>query len=133
MSDSVRSPITLDCCNCHRPLGIHVGIIPHFQKDGGGELGPNEGTTEAWCPLCFVKARAHKETMHHGGPRFAPDFHELRLTQGMMRAVKCGNPKCGVESLAHGHTGCSQCGSKLFTVLTDVHFAAVMAGAKSAM
>jgi len=121
--NTVRSPIPHGCVNCHRQLGIAADppIIPHFLQD--------DGKTEAWCPVCFVKVRAHKETMHHGGPRFAADFHAKRLPQGMMRAIKCGNPKCGVECLAHGHTGCSQCGSKIFTVLTDAHFAAVTAGA----
>jgi hypothetical protein len=136
---SVRDPIPHTCVNCHRQLGIAVGVIPHFIKDGGGELGPDEGKTEAWCPVCFVKVRAHRETMDHGGPRFAADFstghrHPVHgRTPAMMRAIKCANPKCGVESLAHGHLGCLQCGSRIFVVLTDSHYAAIVAGAKNVL
>jgi ribosomal protein L37E len=140
---SVADPIPHTCVNCHRPLGIANKIIPHFIAAQGHEGAP-DSPHESWCPVCFVKVRAHKETLPHGNPRFAADFsmghrHPVHgRTPAMMRAIKCR--RCGNESLSMGHLGCMQCPPPAFgkphqdfLVLQDSHFAAIVAGAKNVL
>ncbi len=86
------------CCACKDHLGEATGELPmRISEDEGS----GEGRTETFCPRCFVHVR---------GPFDAR--WSMAIAVGQISAVVCMNPKCKLTSVAFGHKGCPQCGSR---------------------
>jgi hypothetical protein len=120
---SVHAPIQDTCARCHRQLGTSAGVVPHYVTDDAGD---GKGKREGFCPRCFVFHIAPRHAHEDGRARFAPHWHPRQLVQGTLRPVLCKSAACvavagpgGMESLAHGHTGCSQCGNKRAVTLGE--------------
>jgi hypothetical protein len=85
--------MTIECRNCHAPLGDAAKRAPVHVGDGAER--------ELFCARCFIYVRAP-----HEPDRFA--LHALT-------PLSCSS--CGWESVAIGPTRCSQCRSTLVVAL----------------
>lgn len=90
------------CIHCQHPVGLSEGVIPFHATD-------EDGTSETWCPQCFVWHRAPME------PERFPE--RVANTHTGFRAIRCTSPKCGLESVDPGIGRCLHCGCSSLTVL----------------
>jgi hypothetical protein len=84
---------TLECKNCHEPVGDGPKIMP-MRVDGGND------DWEIFCPQCFVFVRAALEPLRFSG-RYA--------------AVHCSG--CGFDSIANGIMRCGYCARRTALII----------------
>jgi RNase P subunit RPR2 len=87
--------MTIDCANCHTPLGDAAKRAPVHVDDAAG------GARELFCPRCFVYVRAPLEP--------------VRFAENVLTPLSCTS--CGWESVALGAARCAQCRSTLVVAL----------------
>ena len=87
--------MTIECVNCHSPIGDAAKRAPVHVDDTAG------GARELWCARCFVYVRAPLEP--------------VRFAQNLLTPLSCS--ACGWESVALGAPRCAQCRSTLVIAL----------------